>query len=112
MLSPGNEHDSTHAVALLSKVDISQSNVLADKAYGAKSIRSFISQQGGAYTIPPQSNVKEPWTYDAWIYKERHLIECFFQKIKWFRRVSTRYDKSDSAFLAFVYLAATMILLK
>jgi transposase len=53
-----------------------------------------------------QSNVKEPWEYDEWVYKERYLVECFFQKIKWFRRVATRYDKSDDSFRAFVYLAA------
>lgn len=105
-------HDSTHAIDRLSRLDISQSNALADKAYGAKTFRSFITQRGGAYTIPPQDNVKEPWGYDAWIYTERHLVECFFQKIKWFRRVKTRYNKDDSSFLAFVYLAAVMILFK
>ena len=112
LLSPGNDHDSVHAIDLLSKTDISGSNVLGDKAYGAKAIRDFITAHGGMYTIPPQSNVKHPWEYDEWIYKERHLVECFFQKIKWFRRVATRYDKSDDAFLAFVYLAAITILLK
>ena len=112
LLSPGNDHDSVHAISLLSKTDISGSNVLGDKAYGAKVIRDFITLQGGRYTIPPQSNVKQPWEYDEWLYKERHLVECFFQKIKWFRRVATRYDKSDDAFLAFVYLAAITILLK
>ena len=44
--------------------------------------------------------------------KERHLVECFFQKIKWFRRVFSRYDKLDASFLAFVYIAACMILLQ
>ena len=112
LLSPGNDHDSVHAIDLLSKTDLSGSNVLGDKAYGAKAIRDFITAQGGRYTIPPQSNVKQPWAYDEWIYKERHLVECFFQKLKWFRRVATRYDKSDDAFLAFVYLAAITILLK
>ena len=112
LLSPGNDHDSSHAITLLSKTDISGSNVLGDKAYGAKAIRDFIIQQGGQHTIPPQSNVKEPWDYDKHIYKDRHLVECFFQKIKWFRRVATRYDKSDASFLAFVLVAAISILLK
>ena len=43
--------------------------------------------------------------------KERHLVECFFQKLKWFRRIATRYDKLDASFLAFVYLASIAILL-
>ena len=68
-------------------------------------------QSRGAYTIPSQSNVKEQWDYDVWRYKERHLIECFFQKIKWFRRIAARYDKLDASFLAFVYLASIPILL-
>jgi transposase len=112
LLSPGNDHDSSHAIALLSKMDISKSNILGDKAYGAKAIRDFITEQGATYDIPPQSNVKEPWYYDKHTYKERHLLECFFQKLKWFRRIATRYDKSDASFLAFVLVAAIVISLK
>ncbi|MEY8317857.1 IS5 family transposase [Oscillospiraceae bacterium 50-58] len=111
MLSAGNDHDSVHAVELLEKVEISGSNVLADRAYGAKAIRAYISEQGADYVIPPQSNISEPWPVDWWLYKERHLVECFFQKLKWFRRIATRYDKLDASFLAFVYLASIAILL-
>ena len=49
MLSAGNDHDSVHAVELLKKVGISGSNVLADRAYGAKTIRAYISEQGASY---------------------------------------------------------------
>ena len=66
---------------------------------------------GASYVIPPKSNVSVPWPVDWSLYKERHLVECFFQKIKWFRRIATRYDKSDASFLAFVYLASIAILL-
>ncbi len=111
LLSAGNDNDCVHAVELLEKVDLSGSNVLADRAYGARSIREYISEHGAHYVIPPQSNVSDPWPVDWYLYKERHLIECFFQKIKWFRRIATRYDKLDASFLAFVYLAAIAILL-
>ena len=111
MLSAGNDHDSVHAVELLEKVEISGSNVLADRAYGTKTIRAYISEQGACYVIPPQSNVSDPWPVDWWLYKERHLVECFFQKLKWFCRIATRYDKLDASFLAFVYLASIAILL-
>ena len=111
LLSRGNEHDSTHAIELLSKVNISESNILADKAYGSKAIREYITEQNTVYTIPPRSCNSEQWFCDWWIYKERHLVECFFQKLKWFRRVATRYDKLDSSFLGFVYLASIAILL-
>lgn len=111
LLSAGNDHDCVHAVELLEKVELNGSNVLADRAYGARSIREYISEHGANYAIPPQSNVSNPWPVDWYLYKERHLIECFFQKIKWFRRIATRYDKLDESFLAFVYLAAIAILL-
>src|SRR5699024_1585797 len=93
--------DSVHAMELLEKVQICGSNVLADRAYGARTIREYISEHGASYVIPPQSNVSEPWPVDWYLYKERHLVECFFQKIKWFRRIATRYDKLDASFLAF-----------
>ena len=111
LLSAGNDHDSIHAIELLDKVKISGSNVLADRAYGAQVVRAYISEHGASYVISPRSNISEPWPVDWHLYKERHLIECFFQKIKWFRRVATRYDKLDTSFLAFVYLAAIAILL-
>ena len=109
LLSPGNDHDSTHAVELMRKIDITDSNVLGDKAYGTKEIIAYIKEHGATVVIPPKSNAKEPWSVDYSLYKERHLVECFFQKIKWFRRVATRYDKLDKSFLAFVYMAAIMI---
>jgi len=59
--------------------------------------------------IPPKSNAKEAWPVNYCLYKERHFVEYFFQEIKWFRWGATRYDKLDSSFLAFVYMAAIMI---
>ena len=112
MLSSGTDHDSTHAVPLLEQIHIAGSNILGDKAYGAKAIRDYIVSQGATYTIPPRKDVDKPWPVDWHTYKERHLIECFFQKLKWFRRVFTRYDKLDASFLAFVYIGAISILLK
>lgn len=112
MLSLGQDHDSVHAIPLLSRINIKGSNILGDKAYGAKAIREYITSQDASYTIPPMQTVNEPWPVDWHIYKERHLVECFFQKLKWFRRIFTRYDKLDSSFLAFVYIGAISILLK
>ena len=112
VLSPGNDHDSTHAVDLLSMISSKDSNILGDKAYGTQRIREHIVANGAYVVIPPKSNARNPWDCDFWLYKERHLVECFFQKIKWFRRISTRYDKRDDSFLAFVYLAAIAILVK
>lgn len=95
LLSPGNDNDSTHAIELMSMTDIAGSNLLGDKAYGTKEILTYIKEHGAAAVIPPKSNAKEPWEIDYFLYKERHLVECFFQKLKWFRRVATRYNKLD-----------------
>jgi len=109
LLSPGNDNDSTHAIELMSMTDIAGSSLLGDKAYGTKEILAYIEEHGATVVIPPKSNSKEPWSVDYCLYKERHLVECFFLKIKWFRRVAARYDKLDSSFLAFVYMADIMI---
>lgn len=112
ILSPGNDHDSIHAINLLSKIEIKNSNILADKAYGTEAIRNYIKTNGADYVIPPKINNPNPWSCDWYRYKERHLVECFFQKIKWFRRIATRYDKLDKSFICFVFLAAMVVLLK
>ncbi|MET3573194.1 transposase [Enterocloster citroniae] len=112
MLTGGHVHDGSIAIDLLSGVEITGSNILADKAYGAQQIREYIEEKNARYTIPPKENCVEPWPCDYVIYKERHLVECFFNKIKAFRRVATQYDKLAVSFLGFVHLASIWILLK
>lgn len=108
-LSGGNEHDSTHAIEVLSHVDMEGSNVLADKGYDADKIIDFIYEHGGEPTIPSKANRLFQRHCDWWLYKERHLVECFFQKLKNFRRVATRYDKLAGTFMGFVCLASICI---
>ena len=106
LFSGGNAHDSTAAIGLLSMVDINGSIVNGDKAYGSEEVRNYILSQGAAYAIHPKQNAREPWDVDWAQYKERHLVECFFNKLKHFRRVDTRYDKLTSRFQSFVFLAS------
>lgn len=112
MLSGGQVHDSKIAIDVLSEIEISGSNILGDKAYGTEKIRTYITEHSADYTIPPRDNNPDPWFCDFGLYKERHLVECFFNKIKAFRRVATRYDKLASSFLAFVYIASIWLLSK
>ena len=77
-LTGGNVHDSTVAIDVLSHLDISDSTILADKAYGTNEILNYIQKQDGDYAIPPKSNTRNPWRCDWVLYKERHLVECFF----------------------------------
>lgn len=106
MLSAGQAHDSKMAIALLEEVDIQGSNVIGDKGYCNKAILTYINERGANCVIVPENPI------DWHLYKERHLIECFFNKMKQFRRVCTRYDKLSTSFLSFVYLASISILLR
>ena len=111
MLTAGNVHDVTVAEKLLSQIQLKRTTVLADKAYGKWELREFIANNDADFCIPPRENEADPWFVDWCLYKERHLVETFFLKLKEFRRVATRYDKLASRFLTFVHLACIRILL-
>jgi transposase len=111
-LTPGNVNDCVAAIETLSGIDLAGSIVFGDKAYGTLEIRAYVESQGASYCIPPKSNAIQPWDCDFHHYKERHVVECFFNKLKQFRSIATRYDKLSLNFLAFVFLTASMILLK
>ena len=111
-LSAGNVHDVKVAQEMLEAVKLRPGMaVLADKAYGKWELREYIANHDADFCIPPKSNESDPWFVDWWLYKERHLVETFFLKLKEFRRVATRYDKRADRFLAFVHLACIRILL-
>ena len=99
MLTTGNTSDITVAEKLLSRIELKGTTVLADRAYGKWAFREYIADHDADFCIPPQSNNDDPWYVDWWQYKERHLVEQFFLKLKEFRRVATRYDKLASRFL-------------
>jgi transposase len=84
--------------------------LLADKGFDADQ-RVLIPWQeaGKVAVIPPKANRKIQRDYDKELYKARHLIENFFAKLKIFRAIATRYDKTARNFLAAVHLAATVI---
>lgn len=83
--------------------------VLADRGYDSKKIIEFIESQGACPVIPQRRNSKQCRLYDKHMYKERDLIECFFNKIKQYRRVATRYEKLGNNFRAMVLLASIMV---
>lgn len=108
MLTPGQAHDLNGADGLLP--DLEAEALLADKAYDADE-RVLVPLQNAGMTavIPPKSNRIVQRDYDKELYKARHLIENFFCKLKQYRAIATRYDKTARNFLAAVYLASTVI---
>lgn len=93
MLTEGQLHESPIALELLKEVSLAGVNVVSDRAHGGIAIRDYITRRDEHYTIPPRNNVA-PWSVDWWNYKERHSIECFFNRLKHYRCVATRYDKT------------------
>jgi transposase len=112
IFTSGEVSDSKQGVPLLEGFDINGTYVMGDKAFGSTEILLYIREHGGIVTIPPKTNTVNPWDCDYNYYKERHLVEVFFNKLKHFRRVATRYDKLSTMFQAFAYLASIMIWLK
>lgn len=110
IVTEGNASDISCASALINGIDASV--IIADKAYDSNDFLIEGLLNGCAMEIPPKKNRNYQREYDTHTYKERHLAECFVGKIKHFRRVFSRFDKSMKNFLAFLYLAASHIWLR
>jgi transposase len=109
-LTPGQAHDLKGADVLLPSVRADV--VIADKAYDADArVLQPLAQAGKTAIIPPKANRTKQRSYDQEIYKARHLIENFFAKLKQYRAIATRYDKTAKSFLAAIYCASSIILL-
>ena len=89
---------------------IKAGTVIADKGFDAdQRVLEPLQKAGRQPVIPPKTNRKQQRLYDKELYKARHLIENFFAKLKQFRAIATRYDKTARNFLAAIHLAASTI---
>jgi transposase len=107
IITPGQRNDITQAKSLINGTH--GSIVIADKGYDSDDFRDFLFKQECAVEIPPRSNRKNQYEYDEHIYKERHAIECFFGKIKHFRRIFSRFEKSAKSFMSFLSFVGAII---
>ncbi len=107
ILLPGQRHDMIGVEPLIQ--DIQFDALLADKAFDADWLREELDKRGVSVVIPPRSNRKQQIEYDKEMYKWRHLVENYFAKIKEFRGIATRYDKTDSSYAANLNLVAAII---
>jgi transposase len=110
MLLPGQRHDSIGVEPLLKDVVIDA--LIADKAFDTNTIRDKLDEQDVLAVIPSKANRKNPIPHDVDMYRWRHLVENYFAKIKEFRRIATRYDKTDTSFTAIIHITATVIELR
>jgi transposase len=110
ILTAGQVNDITQAPALLQGHHADY--VIADKGYDSDAFIALIEQMEAIPVIPARKNRKEPRFYDPHLYKERHLVECCINKLKWYRRIFSRYDKLTSRFMSFLSFVAALIWLR
>jgi transposase len=110
ILTAAQESDIAQAEALLA--DHAPEAVIADKGYDKKALAEEVQRRGAEAVIPTQKGRNEPRAIDRHLYRERNLVERLWSKLKQYRRVATRYEKKGANFLAFVKVAAMMVMLK
>lgn len=109
ILSGGQGADITRGVDLIGGHN--PGAVIADRGYDGDKFVAAIAARGAEAVIPPKKNRVVPREYDKHTYKERNLAERFIGRIKQYRRVATRYEKTARNFLSMVHMAAIMVLL-
>ena len=107
VLLPGQRHDTVGVRPLIEGVAFGA--LLGDKAFDADWLRADLDDRGAAAVIPPKANRRAAVSSDRGMCRWRHLIENTFAKLKEFRAVATRYDKTDASYTATVHLAAAVI---
>jgi len=106
-LTGGEAHDILTAPQLLS--GLAAGGVIADKAYDRNALRHLIAEAGAEAVIPSRARRKISIPHNALAYRLRNRIERFFNKLKHFRHIATRYDRRAAYFLACLHLASAMI---
>ncbi len=110
-LTPGQTNDCKPALDLLADLE-NGAVLLADKAYDTEAIRSFAADKKAWANIPPRKNRKGKFVFNKWLYKQRNLVERFFNKLKNYRSIATRYDRNPQNFLAAIKIIALRIIIK
>lgn len=111
-ISAGNTNDCVVGYEMLQQENVVGKNVIADRGYDTDQILEYLTALQANAVIPSRKHRKVQRNTDWYLFKERHLVECFFNKLKHYRRLATRYDKKVSSFLAFLNLASIMLWLR
>ncbi len=110
VLTGGQVHDVTQAPTLLGERE--SDFVLGDKSYDADELIELIEAKHAIPVIPPRRHRKDQRWYDPDLYKERHAVECFVNKIKHFRHIFSRFDKLAGRYLSFLHFVSALIWLR
>lgn len=110
LLTAGQVHDIKMAAFLIAGFHFIK--LLADRGYAAQAFIALLLLQQTEPVIPPHQRAIEKRQYDTWVYRERHLVECFINKIKHFRRVFSRFDKLARRYLGFLHFVSVLIWLR
>jgi len=111
VLGPGQQADCRRAADLLAAAE-GAGNVLADKAYDTDAVVAAVEALGAQVVIPSKKNRKVVRLIDRNLYRDRNKVERFFSRLKQFRRLATRYDKTASSFLGMVHFVAALLWLR
>lgn len=109
-LLPGNRYDTVGVAPLIDGVQFGA--MIADKAFDSDWIVADLNERGAKVVISQHPRRRKPLEIDLEAYKWRHLIENFFCKLKEFKRIALRSDKTDQSFSAMIHLAASLIRLR
>ncbi len=107
VVMPGQRHDTIGVAPLIANIDFG--GLIADKAFDANWIMKDMDERGAQIVISQHPGRLKPLEIDEEIYKWRHLIENFFCKLKEFKRVAMRSDKTDQSFEAMIYVCSAII---
>lgn len=110
VLTPGQAADVTQAETLIEGVPFEV--VIADRGYDSQAVVDAVEAKGGEAVIPTQKNRKVQRDIDRERYRDRNLVERFWARMKHYRRVATRYEKTARNFLAIIHVASIMLLLR
>jgi transposase len=108
----GEAHEVKGYEALIELHDVAPDRLLGDKGYDSDAIRDDLTKRGIEPVIPPRSNRKTPIEYDHEAYQRRNLIERCVNRLKQFRRIATRYEKTARAYLSMLCIAAARLWIK
>ncbi|GAA4054439.1 hypothetical protein GCM10022409_46880 [Hymenobacter glaciei] len=107
VLGPGQQADCRRAADVLVAAD-GAGNALADKAYDTDAVVAAVEALGAQVVIPSKKNRKTVRLIDRNLYRDRNKIERFFSRLKQFRRLATRYEKTASSFLGMVHFVSAL----